>query len=61
MVVGLAGGTHVILTSNQEVLTIASIAGGSSTVYSYPAASAISAPISVLFSFLLVCAWVMMI
>jgi len=42
MVVGLAAGTHIILTSNQEILTIASISGGSSTVYSYPAASAIS-------------------
>lgn len=44
MVVGLAGGTHVITTSNQEILTISSISGGSSTVYSYPAASAISIP-----------------
>jgi len=42
MVIALAGGTHVIQTSNQEILTISSIAGGSSTVYSYPAASAIS-------------------
>lgn len=52
MIVGLAGGTHVILTSNQEVLTIASIAGGASTVYSYPAASAISAPISLFFLYI---------
>ena len=42
MVISLAGGTHVIETSNQEILTVASISGQSSTVYSYPAASAIS-------------------
>ncbi len=44
MIVGLAGGAHVITTSNQEILTVSSISGGSSTVYSYPAASAISNP-----------------
>lgn len=53
MIVGLAGGNHVIITSNQEVLTVASLCGGASTVYSYPGASAISTP-SPLFFFIVI-------